>query len=72
MTANVAKVALSDGAVFSPTDFSDSTENTLRIRFNPCVHFKLNTPDADSFYITVRELQGFDYLAFRAKVKRKM
>lgn len=32
----------------------------LRTGLNPRVHFKLNTPDADGFYITVRELQGFD------------
>lgn len=32
----------------------------LRTGLNPRVHFKLNTSDADGFYITVRELQGFD------------
>lgn len=32
----------------------------LRTGLNPRAHFKLNTPDADGFYITVRELQGFD------------
>lgn len=34
----------------------------LRTGLNPRVHFKLNTPDADCFYITVRELQGFDII----------
>lgn len=32
----------------------------LRTGLNPRAHFKLNTSDADGFYITVRELQGFD------------
>ncbi len=32
----------------------------IRTGLNPRVHFKLNTPDADGFYITVRELSGFD------------
>ncbi|ATV53288.1 restriction endonuclease subunit S [Prevotella intermedia] len=32
----------------------------LRTGLNPRVHFRLNTPDADGFYITVRELHGFD------------
>ena len=32
----------------------------LRTGLNPRVHFGLNTPDADGFYITVRELHGFD------------
>ena len=31
----------------------------LRTGLNPRVHFKLNTPDADCYYITVRELKGF-------------
>ena len=31
----------------------------LRTGLNPRVHFKLNTPDADGYYITVRELKGF-------------
>lgn len=30
----------------------------LRTGLNPRVHFVLNTPDADGFYITVRELKG--------------
>ena len=34
----------------------------LRTGLNPRVHFKLNTPDSDCFYITVRELQGFDII----------
>lgn len=34
----------------------------LRTGLNPRVHFKLNTPDADCFYITVRELHGFDII----------
>lgn len=34
----------------------------LRTGLNPRVHFKLNTPDADCFYITVRELQDFDII----------
>lgn len=32
----------------------------LRTGLNPRIHFKLNTPDADCFYITVRELKGFE------------
>lgn len=32
----------------------------LRTGLNPRIHFKLNTPDADCYYITVRELKGFD------------
>ena len=32
----------------------------LRTGLNPRVHFKLNTPDATGYYITVRELKGFD------------
>ena len=31
----------------------------LRTGLNPRTHFKLNTPDAECFYITVRELKGF-------------
>ena len=31
----------------------------LRTGLNPRTHFKLNTPDADGYYITVRELKGF-------------
>lgn len=31
----------------------------LRTGLNPRTHFKLNTPDADCYYITVRELKGF-------------
>ncbi len=31
----------------------------LRTGLNPRTHFKLNTPDAESYYITVRELKGF-------------
>ncbi len=31
----------------------------LRTGLNPRTHFKLNTPDAEGFYITVRELKGF-------------
>lgn len=32
----------------------------LRTGLNPRVHFKLNTTDAQFYYITVRELKGFD------------
>lgn len=32
----------------------------LRTGLNPRVHFKLNTIDAQDYYITVRELKGFD------------
>lgn len=32
----------------------------LRTGLNPRVHFKLNTTDAQCYYITVRELKGFD------------
>ena len=32
----------------------------LRTGLNPRVHFKLNTPDANCYYITVRELKGLD------------
>ena len=32
----------------------------LRTGLNPRVHFKLNTPDAEGYYITVRELDGFN------------
>lgn len=35
--------------------------NHLRTGLNPRVHFKLNTPDADGYYITVRELKGFKF-----------
>ena len=31
----------------------------LRTGLNPRTHFKLNTPDAECYYITVRELKGF-------------
>ena len=31
----------------------------LRTGLNPRTHFKLNTPDAEGYYITVRELKGF-------------
>lgn len=31
----------------------------LRTGLNPRTHFKLNTPGADGYYITVRELKGF-------------
>jgi len=31
----------------------------LRTGLNPRTHFKLNTPDAKGYYITVRELKGF-------------
>lgn len=33
----------------------------LRTGLNPRVHFKLNTEDADGYYITVRELKGFSF-----------
>lgn len=32
----------------------------LRTGLNPRQHFKLNTEDAEGYYITVRELKGFD------------
>lgn len=32
----------------------------LRTGLNPRVHFKLNTPNAEGYYVTVRELNGFD------------
>ncbi len=32
----------------------------LRTGLNPRVHFKLNTPDAKGYYVTVRELKGFN------------
>ncbi|MCR5713174.1 MAG: restriction endonuclease subunit S [Prevotella sp.] len=31
----------------------------LRTGLNPRTHFKLNTPDAEGYYVTVRELKGF-------------
>jgi type I restriction enzyme S subunit len=33
----------------------------LRTGLNPRIHFKLNTDDAQNYYITVRELKGFDF-----------
>ena len=33
--------------------------NLKRTGLNPRTHFKLNTPDAEGYYITVRELKGF-------------
>lgn len=33
----------------------------LRTGLNPRVHFKLNTEDAEGYYITVRELKGFTF-----------
>lgn len=33
----------------------------LRTGLNPRTHFKLNTPDATGYYITVRELKGFTF-----------
>ena len=33
----------------------------LRTGLNPRIHFKLNTNDAKGYYITVRELKGFDF-----------
>lgn len=38
----------------------DVIEN-LRTGLNPRVHFKLNTEDATGYYITVRELKGFNF-----------
>lgn len=40
--------------------FSDVIE-CLRTGLNPRVHFKLNTEDAQGYYITVRELKGFTF-----------
>ena len=34
--------------------------SNLRTGLNPRTHFKLNTDDASGYYITVRELHGFD------------
>lgn len=33
----------------------------LRTGLNPRTHFKLNTPNADGYYITVRELKGWEF-----------
>lgn len=35
--------------------------DNLRTGLNPRVHFKLNTDDATGYYITVRELKGFEF-----------
>lgn len=35
--------------------------DNLRTGLNPRTHFKLNTPDATGYYITVRELCGFSF-----------
>lgn len=38
----------------------DCVISNLRTGLNPRVHFKLNTVDATGYYVTVRELKGFD------------
>ena len=53
----------------------------LRTGLNPRTHFKLNTPDAEGYYVTVRELKGFtiepdynisfNYLASNEKLLKK-
>lgn len=35
--------------------------DNLRTGLNPRVHFKLNTPDATGYYVTVRELKGWTF-----------
>ncbi len=40
----------------------DAIDN-LRTGLNPRTHFKLNTPDANGYYITVRELKGWKFKA---------
>lgn len=35
--------------------------DSLRTGLNPRVHFKLNTEDAQGYYVTVRELKGFTF-----------
>ena len=40
--------------------FKDVIVN-LRTGLNPRTHFKLNTDDAEGYYITVRELKGFNF-----------
>ena len=40
----------------------DEVVSLIRTGLNPRVHFKLNTPDADCNYVTVRELYGKDII----------